>query len=96
MSNGAVIDGFRATIANIRSFVKATTTFPDIISTGLITGGTRGTLDVAENDLATSICFLTVIPMNTKVVSIIKGAFVVPVTQPVKFNFLGDGSGVFA
>ena len=80
MGNGAVIDGFRAAIANVRSFVKAATPFPDIISTGQITGGTGGALDVAENDLATSICFLTVIPMNTKVVSIIKGAFVVPVT----------------
>ena len=83
MGDGAVINGFRATIANVRSFVKADTTFPDIISTGLITGGAGSTLDVAEDDLATCICFLTVIPVNTKVVCIIKGAFVVPVTQPV-------------
>lgn len=96
MGNGAVVDGFGATISNVRSFVKTATPFPDIISTGLVTGGTGGTLDVAENDLATSICFLTVIPMNTKVMSIIKGAFVVPVTQPVKFNFLGDGSRILA
>ena len=74
MGNGAVVDGFRAAIANVRSFVKAVTAFPDIISAGLITG----------------------IPMNTKVVCIIKGAFVVPVTQPVKLNFLGDGSRIFA
>lgn len=77
MGNGAVVDGFRAAIANVRSFVKADTTFPDIISTGLITDGTGGTLDVAESDFATCICFLTVIPMNTEVVCIIKGAFVV-------------------
>ena len=64
----------------------------------LVIGGTRffGIHMVAENDLATSICFLTVIPMNTKVVSIIKGAFVVPVTQPVKFHFFGDGSRILA
>ena len=96
MGNGAVVDGFRAAIANVRSFVKAVAAFPDIISAGLITGGTGGALDVAENDLATCICFLTVIPVNTKVVSIIKGAFVVPVTQPVKLNFLGDSGRILA
>lgn len=96
MGNGAVVNGFRAAIANVRSFVKAVAAFPDIISAGLITGGTGGALDVAENDLATCICFLTVIPMNTKVVCIIKGAFVVPVTEPVKLNFLGDGSRILA
>lgn len=55
MGNGAVVDGFRATIANVRGFVKADTPFPDIISTGLITGGTGGALDVAENGLAACI-----------------------------------------
>ena len=55
MGNGAVVDGFRATIANVRGFVKADSPFPDIISTGLITGGTGGALDVAENGLAACI-----------------------------------------
>ena len=80
MGNGAVVDGFRATIANVRGFVKADTPFPDIISTGLITGGTGSALDVTEDDLATYICFLTVIPVNAEVVCIIKGSLVIPVT----------------
>ena len=42
------------------------------------------------------ICFLTVIPMNTKVVCIIKGAFMVPVTQPMKLYLLGNGSRILA
>ena len=80
MSDGSVIDGFRASIADIRSLVKAVTPFPYKISTGLITGGTGSTLDVTEDDFATYICFLTVIPVNAEIVCIIKGAFVIPVT----------------
>ena len=80
MSDGTVVDGFRTSIADIRSLVKAVTPFPDKISTGLITGGTGSAPDVAEDDLATYICFLTVIPVNAEVVCIKKGAFMVPVT----------------
>ena len=75
-----MVDGFRASIADIRSLVKAVTPFPDKISTGLIAGGTGSTLDVTEDDLATYICFLAVIPVNAEVVCIKKGAFMVPVT----------------
>jgi len=80
VGNRTVIDGFWTSIADIRSLVKAVTPFPNIISTGLITGGTGSALDVTEDNLATYICFLAVIPMNAKVVCIIKGAFVIPVT----------------
>ena len=75
-----MIDGFRTSIADIRSLVKAVTPFSHKIGTGLIAGGTGSTFDVTENDLATYICFLTVIPMNAEVVCIIKGSFVIPVT----------------
>ena len=96
MGDGTVINGFWTSIADIRSLVKAGTPFPNKISTGLITGGTGSTLDVTEYDLSTCICFLTVIPMNTKVVYIIKGAFMVPVTQPMKLYLLGNGSRILA
>ncbi len=75
-----VIDGLRTSIADIRSLVKTVTPFPDKISTSLITGGTGSTLDVAEDDLAAYICFPAMIPVNAKVVCIIKGTFVIPVT----------------
>ena len=91
-----MINGFRTSVADIRSLVKPVTPFPDKISTSLITGGTGSTLDVAEDDLSTCICFLAVVPVNTKVMCIIKGAFVVPVTQPMKLYFLGDGSRILA
>ena len=80
MGNRTVIDGFGTSIADIRSLVKAVTPFSDKISTGLITGGTGSAPDVAEDDLATYICFLTVISVNAEVVCIIKSAFMVPVT----------------
>ena len=80
MSDGAVIDCFGASIADIRSLVKAVTPFLYKIRTGLIAGRTGCTFDVAEDNLATYICFLTVIPMNAEVVCIKKGAFMVPVT----------------
>lgn len=80
MGNRTVIDGFRTSIADIRSLVKVVTLFPDKISTSLITGRTGSALNVTEDDLATYICFLTVIPMNAEVVCIIKSAFMVPVT----------------
>ena len=80
MSDGTVIDGFWTSIADIRGLVKSVTPFPDKISTGLITGGTGSALDVTEDDLATYICFLTVIPVNAEVVCIIKSAFMVSVT----------------
>ena len=80
VSNRTVIDGFRTSIADIRSLVKAVTPFSDKISTGLIAGRTGSTFDVTEDYLVTHICFLTVIPMNAEVVCIIKGSLVIPVT----------------
>ena len=80
VSDSTVIDGFRTSIADIRSLIKAVTPFSDKISTGLITGGTGSALDVTEDDLATYICFPAVIPMNAEVVCIIKGSLVIPVT----------------
>ena len=96
VGNRTVIDGFRTSIADIRGLVKAVTPFPDIISTGLITGGTGSAFDVTEDDLATYICFPAEIPMNAEVVRIIKGAFVIPVTYPVKLYLLRDGSRILA
>ena len=80
MGNRTVIDGFGTSIADIRSLVKAVTPFPYKISTGLIAGRTRGAFDVTEDNLATYICFSTVLPMNAEVVCVMKVSFVVPVT----------------
>lgn len=80
VGNCTMCNGFRTSIADIRRLVKAVTSFPDKISTGLITGGARSALDTTENDFATYICFLAAIPMNAEVMCIIKGAFVIPVT----------------
>ena len=96
MGDGTVINGFWTSIADIRSLIKTVTLFFNEIRTGLVTGWTGSTLDVTEYDLSTCICFLTVIPMNTKVVCIIKGAFMVPVTQPMKLYLLGNGSRILA
>ena len=75
-----MINGFWTSITDIRSLVKAVTPFPYKINTGLIAGRTGRTFDVTEDDLATYICFLTVIPMNAEVVCIKKGSLVIPVT----------------
>ena len=79
VSDGTVIDGFRTSIADIGSLVKAGTPFLYKISTGLITGRAGSTFDVTEDNLSTYICFLTMIPMDAKVVCIIKGTLVIPV-----------------
>ena len=80
MGNRAMIDRFRAAIAYIGSLVRAVTPFPDVCRAGLIAGGTGSTLDVAKNDLATHISFLAMISVNTKVMSVVKGTIMVPVT----------------
>ena len=75
-----MIDCFRAAIAYIGSLVKAVTSFPDVFRSGLIAGRAGSTLDAAKKDLATHISFPAMISVNTKVVSVVKGTLMVPVT----------------
>lgn len=53
-----------------------------------IAGRTGNAFDPTENDLSTDICFSTMISMNTEVVGIEKGSFVIPATETVLFDIL--------
>jgi hypothetical protein len=83
MGNRTVIDSFVTAIANIRGFVQPVAAFLYEILTGLITGRTRGTFNITENDFVAGIGFTTVIAMNAKVMGIIERSLVIPVTQSV-------------
>lgn len=95
MCNGAVVDLFGASVADIGSLIQAITAFFFEVLAGLIAGGARSAFDTAEDDLAAGIGLFTVITMNTEVLSIIKGAFVIPVGQAVSLDLLGNGGGIF-
>ena len=64
-----MIDGFRTSITDVRSLIKTVTLFFNEIRTGLVTGWTGSTLNVAEYDFPAYICFSAVISMNAEVVS---------------------------
>jgi hypothetical protein len=80
MCNRTVIDSFITAIADIRGFVQPVAAFLYEILAGLITGRAGGTFYITENDLIAGIRFTTMIAMNAKVVSIIEGPLVIPVT----------------
>ena len=44
-------------------------------------------LDTTENDFATGVDFLTMIPVDAKVMCIVKAALVIPVAESVQTNF---------
>ena len=52
MCNGAVVDLFGTSIADIRGLVEAITAFFFEVLAGLIAGGARSAFDTAEDDLA--------------------------------------------
>ena len=83
-----MIDGFRTSIAYIRSLIKAVTSLFDKIRTGLITSRAGSTFDVTEDNLAAYICSSAVVPVNAEVVGIKESAFMVPVRESVGFHFL--------
>ena len=94
VSNGAVADLFRAAIADIRCPVKAVAALFLKSLTCLITGRAGSAFDAAEEDLFAGIGLLTVIPVNAEVMGIIKGAFVIPVRQPVGLYLFRDGGRI--
>ena len=91
---GAVVNFFGASIADIRCLIQPVAAFFFKILAGLVTSWTGSTFDTAENELATGISFLTVIPVDAEVLCIIKGSFMIPVGQAVCPDFLGYGGGI--
>ena len=85
-----------AAIADIRGLVQTAASFPGKISACLVTGWTGGALDPAKDDLATDICFSTVISVDAEVMGIVEGALVIPVAEPVLFDLFRNGRGIFA
>ena len=96
MCNSAVVNLFGASITDIRSLVQAITAFFFEVLAGLIAGRAGCAFDTTEEDLAAGIGLFTVITMDTEILSIIKGAFVIPVGQPMGLNLLGNGSRILA
>ena len=95
MGDGAVVYGFRASVADIRSFIEAVTAFPDKVGTGLVAGGTGSTFHITEDDLTAYIGLPAAVTVDTKVMGVIESAFMIPVTKTVGPDFFGDGRRVF-
>ena len=95
MGNGTVIDGFGATVADIGCLIEAVTAFPYKVRAGLVTGGAGSASHIAEDDLTAYIGLTAVIAVYAEVVRVIEGAFMIPVTEPVRSDLLGDGGRVF-
>lgn len=96
MGDGTFMERLVAAIADIRGLVQTAAAFPDKISACLVTGWTGGALDPAKDDLATDICFSTVISVDAEVMGIVEGALVIPVAEPVLFDLFRNGRGIFA
>lgn len=96
MGNRAVVYEFWATIADIRSPVQTVAAFLFEVRTGLIAGRAGSAFHTAKNDFSTGIFLFAMIPMNTEVMGVIEGTFVVPIGKATGFDLFGDGSGILA
>lgn len=85
VSDSTVINRLRTPIADIRGPVQTIASFLFKVLAGLIACGTGRTLHTTKNELAAGIGFSAMIAMDAEVLSIIKGALMVPVGQPVSF-----------
>jgi len=85
---------FITAIADIRSFIEPAATFLFKVRAGLVAGRAGSTLDTAKKDFPTGIGLFTMVAVDTKVFGIIKGTFVIPVGQAVRFHLFGNGSGI--
>ena len=94
IGNGAAVDGLGASIAHVRGPVKAVTALLYKITAGLVAGRTGSAFDPADTDLPADVGLRAVVAVDTEVVCIVKSSFVVPVTDPVEADFLGDGGGI--
>lgn len=96
VGNGAEVNFFVTAIADKRSPFQPFTEFFLKCLTGLVTGGAGGTFHTAEDDLAAGIGLFTMIAVDAEILSIIKGAFMIPVREAVSLNLFGDGGRVLA
>lgn len=81
-----MLDLLRASITDIRRFIQTAALFLFKVFASLITCRAGCTFDTTKNDLVTSVGLLTMIAMDTEVLSIIRGAFMIPVRQSVGLN----------
>lgn len=86
----------KASVAYIGCFVESIASLLDEIRAGLITGRTGSAFDTTEDDFVARIGFLTVIPVDTEVMRVVKTAFVIPVTEPVPSDFFRDRCWILA
>jgi hypothetical protein len=77
--NRTAVDLFITAVADIRSLVQTFTTFFLEIPAGLVTGRTGSAFDPAQDDLVAGIGLFAVVSVNTKVMGIVKRAFMIPV-----------------
>jgi hypothetical protein len=96
LSNGTVIHLFIAAITHIGGTNKPCAAFLNKVLTGLVTGRTGSTFNSTENNLSTDIRFAAMIAMDTEVVGIIKGAFMIPVANSSGANLLRYSGWILA
>lgn len=87
MGDRAMVDLLRTSIANVRGLIQPAASFLLKVFAGLVTCRAGRTFNIAKNDLAASIGLFAVVAMDTEVLGIIKGTFMVPVGQAVGFYF---------
>ena len=96
VGDGAMIYGFRTSVADIRCLIEAVTAFPYKVRTGLVTGRTGSALYITEDDLTAYVSLPAAVTVDTEVMGIVESAFMIPVTEPVSPDLFGDGGRVFA
>lgn len=88
MGNRAMIDLFRAAIANIWCLIQTLAAFFFEILASLITSWTGGALNATKKNLSAGVGFLTIVAVDTEIFCIVKGTLVVPVGETVRPYFL--------
>ena len=96
VGNGTVINGFRTSVTDIRSFIETVAPFFDEIRASLVTGMAGSTFNVAEYDFSTYICFSAVVSVNAEVASVKEGFFMIPIAYTMEFHFFRNGSRILA
>ena len=94
VGNGTVINGFRTSVTDIRSFIEAVAPFFDEIRASLVTGRAGSTFNVAEYDFSACISFSAVVSVNAEVMRIKEGTFMIPITHTMELHFLRNSSRI--
>ena len=79
----ASADYLGTAVTDIRSFIKTVTAFPDEVGAVLVAGGTGCTLYTAKDDFVAYIGLLTLITVNTEVVSVIERSLAIKIAHSV-------------